>query len=112
MTDTEILLLGELSQALLVSSEFETIVAQYKQSIASDIMATTPADTAKREQLYFSLLGVEGLLEFMKLQAAAAAHIKSPKPPEDVTKEYPTIDYAFDEQYDGEGFSVTNEENS
>lgn len=111
MTDTEILLLGELSQALLVSSQFATIVAQYEQSIAADIIATAPGDSKKREELYSSLWGTRGLLEFMKLQANAAAAIKEPKPPEDVTKEYAETSYAFDEQYDDEGFSVTNQEN-
>ena len=89
---------GELCQALLTSTQFATIVAQYEQSIAADIIATKQDDRQKREDLYSSLWGTRGLLEFMKLHANAAAAIKEPKPPTDVTTEYSTTQYAWDDE--------------
>lgn len=54
-------------------------------TIASDILSTAPADKAKREELYASLWGARGLLEYMKLNANAAASIREPLPPTDST---------------------------
>jgi hypothetical protein len=101
MNDTELLVTGELCQALLTSSQFATVVAQYEQSIAADIIATAQADKQKREDLYSSLWGTRGLLEFMKLQANAAASIKAPQPPADDS----LPDYHVEPLYDDEGFS-------
>lgn len=67
---------GELCEALLVSHQYSTIVAQYEMTIAADILSTAPADKAKREELYASLWGARGLLEYMKLNASAAASIR------------------------------------
>lgn len=112
MTDAEILATGELCAALLISHQFKDVVSQYEQTIASDIIATKQDEQKRREELYSSLWGTRGLLEFMVLQADAAAAIKAEKPPTDVTKEYATTEYAFDheEQYDAEGFSVTKDD--
>lgn len=79
------------------------MVAQYEQSIAADFLATSQADKQRREELYASLWGARGLLEFMKLNAQAAAAIKDHKPP---TNEDSTTGYAIsiDEEYDDEGF--------
>lgn len=85
MTDEQILATGELCEALLASDSFHTVVAQYEMTIAADILATKPEDTAKREELYSSLWGARGLLEYMKLNANAAASIKNPPPPTDST---------------------------
>jgi hypothetical protein len=101
MTDAELLVTGELCQALLTSEQFATVVAQYEQSIAADIIATKQDDKQKREDLYSSLWGTRGLLSFMQLQANAAANIKSPIAP---TQEGVT-DYHSEELYDDEGFS-------
>jgi hypothetical protein len=76
------------------------IIAQYEQTIASDVLATHPHETKKREQLYATLWGARGLLEFMKLNAAAAANIKAEKAP---TPEG-TTDYYVEPLYDDEGF--------
>jgi hypothetical protein len=111
LNDTEILVTGELCQALLSSAQFATIVAQYEQSIAADIIATKPDDQKKREELYNSLWGTRGLLVFMQLHANAAATIKEPKPETDITKEYTLPQYDFDEAYDNEGFSRDQESN-
>jgi hypothetical protein len=100
VTDEELLVTGELCQALLTSSQFATVVAQYEQSIAADIIATAQADKQKREDLYSSLWGTRGLLEFMKLQANAAANIKTPKLPAD----HSLPDYYVEPIYDDEGF--------
>ena len=105
MNDDDILRLGELSHALLVSADFETIVQQYKLTVASDMLATLPDDTKRREQLYHSLYGIEGLTSFMKLQADAAAHIRSPKNPDTEG----TTDYHVEPLYDDEGFPRANE---
>jgi hypothetical protein len=106
VTDTEILEAGALCEALLSSLQFKTIVSLYEQTIASDILATKQEDKDKREALYSSLWGTRGLLEFMKLNADAAATIKAPKPPEqDGTTDYAPIDYDFDD----EGFPRANE---
>lgn len=110
MTDSELLVIGELCQALLTSSQFSEVVAQFEQSIAADIISTKPDEAAKRERLYASLWGSRDLMSFMKLNADAAATIKEPKPPTDDTTEYATPSYAFDEQYDDEGFSVSQTE--
>lgn len=101
MTDAELLATGELCAALLISHQFGEVVAQYEQSIAADIIATTYDDQKKREELYSSLWGTRGLLEFMKLQADAAATIKYPDTP-------PTQDNSTTQlvevTYDDEGF--------
>lgn len=107
MTDAELLATGELCQALLSSAQFATVVAQYEQSIAADIIATKQDDKQKREDLYSSLWGTRGLLEFMTLQANAAALIKSPQNPE----QEGTTDYHVEEIYDDEGFLRVDEEN-
>lgn len=101
MTDAELLATGELCAALLVSSQFATVVAQYEQSIAADIIATAQADKQKREDLYSSLWGTRGLLSFMQLQAHAAATIKDPTPP--TTTDSTTL-APDDVSYDDEGF--------
>ena len=106
MNDTELLATGELCSALLISADFATVVAQYEQSIAADIIATKQDDRQKREDLYSSLWGTRGLLEFMKLHADAAAQIKSPKNPD---QDPGTTDYHVEPIYDDEGFSVLNE---
>lgn len=80
MNDNEILVTGELCEALLSSSKFIDIVGKYELTIAADFLATAPADKAKREELYASLWGARGLLEFMKLNANAAASIRNPNP--------------------------------
>jgi hypothetical protein len=106
VNDTEILEAGALCEALLSSLQFKTIVAQYEQTIASDILATKPEDAKKREELYSSLWGTRGLLEFMLLNVNAAATIKAPKPPhDDSTTDYAPIEYDFDD----EGFSRADE---
>jgi hypothetical protein len=108
LNDTEILEAGALCEALLSSLQFKTIVAQYEQTIASDILATKPEDAKKREELYSSLWGTRGLLEFMLLNVSAAATIKAPKPPtDDSTTDYEPLEYVFDD----EGFRVLDEEN-
>lgn len=80
MNDDEIIALGELSKALLVSEHFHTIIEHYKQSLACDILTTKPADKDKREEIYASLAGVNGLLGYMQLNAAAADKIQNPTP--------------------------------
>jgi hypothetical protein len=107
MTDGEILLTGELCQALLTSEGFKTVVAQYELTIAADILSTKADDKAKREELYFTLWGARGLREYMQLQADAASHIKAEKPPTDEgTTDYSTPSYV----YDDEGFEVRRAE--
>ena len=111
MTDSEILATGELCSALLISSDFAAVVAQYEQSIAADIIATKQSDKQKREDLYSSLWGTRGLLEFMKLHANAAAQIKSPKTPEqEGTTDY-HVEPLYESDYDDEGFPRANNEN-
>lgn len=107
MTDTELLITGELCAALLISVDFAAVVAQYEQSIAADIIATKQDEQKKREDLYSSLWGTRGLMEFMKLQANAAALIKSPKNPD---QQEGTTDYYVEEIYDDEGFTRVDEE--
>ncbi len=85
MNDNEILATGELCEALLSSMQFLDVVGKYELSIAADFLATKQADKDKREELYASLWGARGLLEYMKLNAAAAHAIRNPEPPEDVT---------------------------
>jgi hypothetical protein len=109
--DQEKLLLGELCEGLLRSQEFETIVAQYKLSIAADMIATQPHETKKREGLYHTLWGITGLQEFMQLTANTASHIKAEKPPQ----EEGVTDYAQPARvlYDDDGFElqISDEEN-
>ena len=105
MTDAELLVTGELCNALLTSAQFATVVAQYEQSIAADIIATKQEDHQKREDLYSSLWGTRGLLEFMKLHVIAAARINEPKPPNTDA----TTDNA-EPSYDDEGFERGIEE--
>lgn len=100
-------MIGELCQSLLTSSQFAEVIAAHEQSIAADIISTKADEAPKRERLYASLWGARDLLSFMKLNADAAARIKSPTEPTDVTKEYAQPSYAFEEEYDAEGFSVT-----
>jgi hypothetical protein len=88
---------------LLTSAQFADVVAQYEQSIAADIIATKQDDRQKREDLYSSLWGTRGLLEFMQLQASASAQIKAPKSPD---QEEGVTDYHVEPLYDGEGFEV------
>jgi hypothetical protein len=107
MTDSELLATGELCSALLISADFATVVAQYEQSIAADIIATKQDDRQKREDLYSSLWGTRGLLEFMQLQASAAATIKSPKNPDE---DGSVTDYHVEPLYDDEGFPVNGED--
>lgn len=97
MTDAELLTTGELCAALLVSSQFATVVAQYEQSIAADIIATAPADKQKREELYNSLWGTRGLLEFMQLNVNAAAQIKDPHSQDNRTTQ-PSIEVSYDDE--------------
>lgn len=99
MTDAELLATGELCAALLASSQFASVVAQYEQSIAADIIATAPADKQKREELYSSLWGTRGLLEFMQLTKDAAAQIKDPSLLKDNSTTQP-----IEVTYDDEGF--------
>jgi hypothetical protein len=111
MNDAEILFTGELCQSLLTSEGFKTVVAQHELAIASDMLATKGEDKARREELYWTLWGARSLLEYMQLQATAAAHIKAEKPP----TEEGTTDYAQPALvlYDDEGFEIqrANEEN-
>jgi hypothetical protein len=87
-------------------------MGQYELSIAADILATKAEDKAKREELYHSLWGARGLLSYMQLNVNAAHAIKTPRPPEDdSTTDYATPDYAFDAEYDDEGFPRANNEN-
>lgn len=81
MTDEEILETGELCAALLSSNRFSDIVAKYELTIAADILATAPDASKRREELYASLWGARGLLEFMKLNADAAGAILASKQP-------------------------------
>jgi hypothetical protein len=83
MTDNEMLVTGELCDALLHSMHFNTIVAQYERTIAADILATKQDDKNRREELYQSLWGSRGLLAYMQLNADTAAAIKNPPIPED-----------------------------
>ena len=102
MTDAELLATGELCAALLVSAQFAEVVAQYEQSIAADIISTKQDEKQKREELYASLWGTRGLLEFMQLQASAAATIKSPTPPP--SEDNSTTQALIEVTYDDEGF--------
>lgn len=78
------------------------MVSQYELTIASDILSTKAEDKAKREDLYHTLWGARGLLQYMQLQASAAAHIKAEKPPtEDGTTDYDSPALV---SYDDEGF--------
>jgi hypothetical protein len=87
-------------------------MGQYELSIAADILATKAEDKAKREELYHSLWGARGLLSYMQINVNAAHAIKTPRPPEDdSTTDYATPDYAFDAEYDDEGFPRANNEN-
>jgi hypothetical protein len=87
-------------------------MGQYELSIAADILATKADDKAKREELYHSLWGARGLLSYMQINVNAAHAIKTPRPPEDdSTTDYATPDYAFDAEYDDEGFPRANNEN-
>jgi len=106
MTDAELLATGELCAALLIDQNFKSVVLQYELSIAADMLATKAGDKDKREELYASLWGARGLLEFMQLNADAAATIKSPKNPD---QDPGTTDYHVEPIYDDEGFSVLNE---
>jgi hypothetical protein len=108
MTDAELLETGELCEALLVNHNFKSIVVQYELSIAADMLATKPGDKARREELYASLWGARGLLEFMQLNVNAAATIKTPKNPD---QDPGTTDYHVEPIYDDEGFPVHNNEN-
>ena len=105
MTDAELLETGALCEALLSSSQFATVVAQYEQSIAADIIATAPPDFKKREELYSSLWGTRGLRAFMELQALAAAQIKDPSLQNNITT--PSTYYVT---YDDEGFERDTEQ--
>lgn len=77
MNDNEILVTGELCEALLASNHFSIILAQYELTIAADLLATAPHEARKREGLYATLWGARGLLSYMKLNAEAASKIKS-----------------------------------
>jgi hypothetical protein len=99
VNDASILATGELCEALLASDRFAEVVAQYEQSIAADFLATKQDDTKKREELYASLWGARGLLEFMKLHANASVAIKQPKPPV-TTEDFNDYDYGVDEPRD------------
>lgn len=105
MNDNEILATGELCEALLASSKFTTIVAQYELTIAADFLATAPADKSKREELYASLWGARGLLEYMKLNANAAAAIREPKPPTDSTTDPVAVEDFDDQRAEDEFYS-------
>jgi hypothetical protein len=104
MTDNEILETGALCEALLSSMHFKTIVAQYEMTIAADFLATKQEDKQKREDLYASLWGARGLLEYMTLNARTAAAIKDKdnQPPTDTIE----TDY-----YSSDDFDVFEEEN-
>jgi hypothetical protein len=100
MTDQEILVTGELCEALLASTHFTTILGQYELTIAADVLSTSPHEAKKREHLYATLWGARGLLEYMKLNAASAAQIKADynKPP--VTTDETALAYEPDELRD------------
>ena len=104
ITDNEILVTGELCEALLASDKFTTIIAQYELTIAADILATAPQETKKRESLYATLWGARGLLEFMKVNMNAAQTIKNEHQQPHVTTE----DAAY--EYDGEQRDETEED--
>lgn len=106
MNDTEILVTGELCAALLASSDFKTIIGQYELTIAADILATKAHEKSRREELYGTLWGARGLLEYMQLNANAAAKIKAPTNP---NPEEGVTDYHVEETYDDEGFPTEDE---
>lgn len=96
MNDNEILATGTLCAALLVSSDFKTVIGWYEQSIAAAFLSTGSGDTAKREELYANLWGARDLLTFIETTAAAAKAITEPKPP--------STTEPIDVDYDDEGF--------
>lgn len=108
MTDSELLATGGLCAALLADQNFQSVVAQFELSLAADMLATKSSEAKKREDLYASLWGARELLAFMQLTAEAAAHIQSPKNPE---QDPGTTDYHVEPRYDDEGFPVLNDEN-
>lgn len=99
---------GALCEALLSSMHFKSIVAQYEQTIAADFLATKQEDKAKREELYASLWGARGLLEYMLLNKNAAAAIKDKdnQPPTDDTTNW---DRAATELFDADDWRVEDE---
>jgi hypothetical protein len=102
LNDSDILATGGLCEALLASDKFRTVVAQYEMTIASDFLATKAEDKARREELYASLWGARGLLEFMELNARAATAIRQPQPPIDSTTDPVPYDDVYGEDWRAE----------
>lgn len=98
MNDNEILAKGELCEALLASADFTTILGQYELTIAADLLATAPHEQKKREQLYATLWGARGLLEFMTLNVKAAAAIKAQYDQPHITTDEAAYEYEPDQR--------------
>ena len=89
---------------------FSKVQAKYELTIAADLLATAPHESKKRESLYSTLWGARGLLNYMQLNANAAAAIKTPKTPEqDGTTDY-HVEPLADSGYDDEGFPRADED--